>query len=152
MALMAAIVSVPDREILSTRVFFVTRARMFQAWTDPAILAQWWGPKGFTNTFHEFDLRPGGHWRFVMHGPNGADYRNESRFIGIIPMECIEFEHVSPPQFHTTVLLTDEAGGTRVRWQMLFPTVEDYERVKGVAVQGNEENLDRLEAWLATRP
>ena len=52
-----------EREIVSARVFDVPRERIFSAWTDPAHLAHWWGPKGFRNSFHEFDLRPGGNWR-----------------------------------------------------------------------------------------
>ncbi|HEX6774746.1 MAG TPA: SRPBCC domain-containing protein [Methylomirabilota bacterium] len=67
-----------DREIVTTRVLAWPRERVVRAWTDPDHLARWWGPKGFTNTFQEFDLRPGGRGQFVMHGPNGADYPNQS--------------------------------------------------------------------------
>ena len=67
-----------DREIVTTRVFNAARELVFKAWTDPDHLVHWWGPKGFTNTFQEFDLRPGGIWRFVMHGPDGVDYKNKS--------------------------------------------------------------------------
>ena len=69
-----------DREFANSRVFDAPPERVFRAWTDPNHLAQWWGPKGFTNTFEEFDLRPGGPWRFVMHGPDGTDYKNHSVF------------------------------------------------------------------------
>lgn len=72
-----AIPPIADLQIVSTRVFDFPRDLVFGAWTDPAHLAHWWGPKGFTNSFHEFDLRPGGNWRFVMHGPDGVDYRNQ---------------------------------------------------------------------------
>ena len=65
-----------EREIVTTRVIDAPRERVFKAWTDPEHLAQWWGPKGFTNTFQEFDMRPGGAWRFVMPGPDGVDYKN----------------------------------------------------------------------------
>ena len=64
-----------DREIVSTRVLDAPRELVFRAFSDPDLLARWWGPEGFTNTFHEFDLRPDGAWRFVMHGPDGTDYR-----------------------------------------------------------------------------
>jgi len=67
-----------DRAFENSRVFDAPRERVFRAWTDPEHLKQWWGPKGFTNTFHEFGMRPGGHWRFVMHGPDGVDYKNHS--------------------------------------------------------------------------
>ncbi len=95
-----------DREIVSTRVFDAPRERVFQAWTDPEHLARWWGPKGFTNTFHEFDPRPGGVWGFVMHGPDGVDYKNRSVFVEIVKPERIVFDHVSGPR---------EAGPTRGR-------------------------------------
>lgn len=67
-----------DREITISRVFNAPRELVFRAWTEPQHLAQWWGPKNFTNTFHQFDPRPGGDWRFIMHGPNGTDYPNYS--------------------------------------------------------------------------
>jgi uncharacterized protein YndB with AHSA1/START domain len=62
--------------IIATRVFDAPRELVFALWTDPEHLAQWWGPNGFTTTTHTFDMRPGGAWRFVMHGPDGRDYQN----------------------------------------------------------------------------
>ncbi len=137
-----------DREIVSTRVFDAPRERVFQAWTDPEHLARWWGPKGFTNTFHEFDPRPGGVWGFVMHGPDGVDYKNRSVFVEIVKPERIVFDHLSGPRFRVTATFAEEAGRTRLTWLMLFETVAEYEKVKGYAVEGNRQNLDRLEAEL----
>ena len=138
-----------DREIVSTRVFDAPRERVFQAWTDPEHLARWWGPKGFTNTFDEFDPRPGGVWGFVMHGPDGVDYKNRSVFVEIVKPERIVFDHVSGPRFRVTATFAEEAGRTRLTWLMLFETVAEYEKVRGYAVEGNRQNLDRLEAELA---
>ena len=76
-----------DREIVSSRVFAAPRERVFRAFSDAGVLAQWWGPKGFTSTFHEFDLRPGGAWRFVMRGPDGTEYHNASEFLEVVPPE-----------------------------------------------------------------
>lgn len=59
----------PEREIVSSRIFTSPRELVFKAWSDPDHLKNWWGPAGFTNTFEAFDFRPGGRWRFVMHGP-----------------------------------------------------------------------------------
>jgi hypothetical protein len=64
------------RAIIGMREFDAPRDLVFDAWTDPKHLAQWWGPNGFTTTTMSFDLRPGGVWRFVMHGPDGRDYQN----------------------------------------------------------------------------
>jgi uncharacterized protein YndB with AHSA1/START domain len=138
-----------DRQIVSTRVVDAPRARVFRAWTDPEHLARWWGPKGFTNTFQEFDVRPGGTWRFVMRGPNGAEYRNRSVFVEIVKPECIVFRHESPPEFQVTGTFAEEAGKTRVTFQMLFETAAAREKVMGLAPEANEQNFDRLEAELA---
>ena len=66
------------RSIIGTRVFDAPRELVFSAFTDPEHLAQWWGPDGFTMTTSAFDFRPGGVWRFVMHGPDGRDYQNRA--------------------------------------------------------------------------
>ena len=83
-------------EIVSTRVFAAPRGLVFEAFSNPDHLKHWWGPKGFTNTFSEFDLRPGGAWRFVMHGPDGVDYQNASDFVEVVKPERIVFQHLRP--------------------------------------------------------
>ena len=93
---------IADLQIVSTRVFDFPRDLVFRAWTEPVHLAHWWGPKGFTNSFHEFDLRPGGNWRFAMHGPDGVDYKNHSVFVEIVAPERIVFDHVSGPHYRVT--------------------------------------------------
>jgi uncharacterized protein YndB with AHSA1/START domain len=138
-----------DRKIVNTRVVDAPRELVFKAWTDPDHLAQWWGPKGFTNTFQEFDFRPGGVWRFIMHGPDGVDYKNRSVFVEIVRPERIVFQHVSGPQFQVTATFAEQSGKTKLTFQMLFDTAAECDKVKGFAVEANEQNLDRLEAQLA---
>jgi uncharacterized protein YndB with AHSA1/START domain len=139
-----------DREIVTTRVFDIPRERLFRAWTDPDQIVHWWGPKGFTNTFQEFDLRPGGFWRFVMRGPNGAEYPNESVFVEIVEPERFVFRHLEPVhEFLATMIFEDLGGRTRLTWSMLFESVAECEKVKRFVVEANEQNLDRLEAHLA---
>ncbi len=137
-----------DTEIVTSRMVNAPQALVFDAWTNPAWLAQWWGPKGFTNTFEQFDLRPGGDWRFVMHGPDGTDYPNHSRFVEIVPQERIVFEHLSDHAFRVTATFTPEAGRTFVTFRMSFDSKAECDRVQAFAVDKNEENLDRLEAVL----
>ena len=136
-----------DREIFTFRVIDAPRERVFSAFSDPSRLAQWWGPKGFTNTFQEFDLRPGGAWRFTMHGPDGGNYPNESVF-DVVGPERVVIRHVSAPHFELTITFAEEAGGTRVGWRQLFNSAEERERIARFAVEANEQNLDRLEAQL----
>ncbi len=139
-----------DREIVTTRVLQAPRELVFRAFSDPDQLAQWWGPKGFTNTFHEFDMRPGGIWRFVMHGPNGVDYQNESVFVEVVKPERIVFQHLKPMhRFHMTMIFDEQAGKTLLTWRMFFESKAECDKVKTFAVEANEQNFDRLEAQLA---
>ncbi|KAF0243001.1 MAG: activator of Hsp90 ATPase 1 family [Planctomycetota bacterium] len=138
-----------DREIVSTRAFDAPRDRVFNAWTDPVLLAQWWGPKGFTNTFHEFDPKPGGHWRFVMHGPDGKDWENHSVFVEIAKPERIVFDHLSPHHgFRVTATLAERAGKTELTFRMVFESARECTEVRSFVVVANEQNFDRLEAVL----
>jgi uncharacterized protein YndB with AHSA1/START domain len=138
----------PDREIVSTRVMNAPRELVWRAWTEPEHLAKWWGPLGFTNSFQEFNLKPGGTWRFVMHGPDGKDYQNECVFVEITRPERIILDHVSTPKFRITAAFEEIAGKTRVVFRQLFETSGVYDAVKGFAVPGNEQNFDRFEAEL----
>lgn len=139
-------------ELRTTRIFEAPRPMVFKAWTDPAQLAQWWGPAGFSNTFEEFDLRPGGHWRFVMHGPDGTDYPNHSVFVEVVEPERLVLDHVVPPQFRLTARFEDLGGvRTRLVWHMDFKTAKTFDSVKGFAVEGNVQNMERLAAHLAGR-
>ena len=143
------VVSTADRELVTSRVIDAPRERVFRAFSDPERLARWWGPKGFTNTFHEFDLRPGGWWRFVMHAPNGANFPNESVFVEVAPPERVVFRHVSSPQFEMTLTFEDEGDTTVVGWRQLFGTAAECRRIAKIAVEANEQNLDRLAAEVA---
>jgi uncharacterized protein YndB with AHSA1/START domain len=138
-----------EREIVTMRIVEAPRARVFRAWTDPDQLARWWGPEGVTNTFHEFDLRPGGTWRFVMHAPDGIDYQNKSVFLEIVAPERIVFDHVSGPHFTVAASFEDVDGKTRVTFRQLFESAAQRDKVAAFAVEANEQNLDRLEALLA---
>ena len=143
-----------DREIVSTRVFDAPRERMFDAFSDPARLARWWGPTGFTNTFHEFDLQPEGVWRFVMHGPDGTNYTNESVFVEVERPERIVFRHLKPMhRFLMTVLFGEEGGKTRLTMRGVFPSAAERDRVikQYGADKGLVQTLARLADYVAAQ-
>ncbi|MCF3649732.1 SRPBCC domain-containing protein [Synoicihabitans lomoniglobus] len=142
----------PAHEIVSTRVIPYARSHVFAAWTHPGLHAQWWGPEGFTNTFHTYDVRPGGDWRFVMHGPDGTNYDNESVFDHVVAGECTVFRHVGQPEFTAVVHFTDDGDGTRIEWHMIFATAEICAALTKMVESKNEENFDRLEAVLRDNP
>jgi len=140
-----------NNEVISSREFDAPREVVYQAWTTPELLARWWGPKGFTNTFHEFDLRPGGAWRFDMHGPNGANYPNHIIFTEIVPPERIVFDHISKPEFRVTASFEDRNGRTLITYRQQFKHSREFELAKTYCVEGNEQNFDRLCELLAER-
>ena len=148
-----------DRTIVTTRVFDAPRELVFAAWTDPKHLAQWWGPDGFTTTTRSIDVRVGGVWRFVMHGPDGRDYENRITFQEIMRPERLVYSHddgddeaVEPIAFHTTVIFEDIGGKTRLTMYALFPTAAARDRVtrEHGAVEGAKQHLARLAAHLTT--
>jgi len=145
-----AIDALADRDIATARTLDAPRELVFTAFSDRNHLMHWWGPRGFTSTFHEFDMRPGGVWRFVLHGPDGANYENESVFIEVAKPERIVFKHVSGPQFEMRITLAEHGRQTRLTWRMLFESAAECNKVKKFAVDATEQNLDRLEARLAT--
>jgi uncharacterized protein YndB with AHSA1/START domain len=109
-----------DREIVVSRVFDAPRELVFDAWTDPEQVVQWWGPHGFTTTIQEMDVRPGGVWRFVMHSSDGTDYDNKVVFVEVVKPERLVYDHGGGEesdiqQFHVTVTFVEEDGKTRLR-------------------------------------
>jgi len=140
-----------DREIVLSRLYDAPRDLVFEAWTTPEHVAQWFGPNGFTNTIHEMDVRPGGAWRFIMHGPDGVDYPNEIIFHEVVKPERLVYSHGPAPVFHVTVLFEDEHGKTRLRMRSLFPTAAEKDRVVDEfgAIEGGKQTMERLAAFLA---
>jgi uncharacterized protein YndB with AHSA1/START domain len=139
----------PESEIVNSRVVNAPRETVWAAWTDPGHLKNWWGPAGFTNTFHEFDLQVGGKWVFTMHGPEKGNYPNDCEFIKIEKPALIAWKRHSQPWFQ--VLATFEAlgpGQTKVVFKQLFETAEACSKLRPYVEDKNEENLDRLEAEL----
>lgn len=139
-----------DRTFAAARTLAAPRERVWRAFGEPALLARWWGPAGFTNTFEHFDFAPGGAWRFTMHGPDGSDYRNESMFVEIAAPARLVLEHTLGHHFTLTITLDAvDADTTRIGWQQVFDTAEECARIAAIVVPANEQNLDRLAALVA---
>jgi uncharacterized protein YndB with AHSA1/START domain len=130
-------------ELVSRRKYDVPRETVYRAWAEPYLLAQWWGPNGFTNTFREFDWRPGGVWEYTMHGPNGAEYPNRSVFREVGPERIVLF-HDSNPYFTLTADFEKAGGGTELVFRQTFESGDDYAKLRQMCEEANEQNLDRL--------
>jgi uncharacterized protein YndB with AHSA1/START domain len=146
------------RSIVTTRIYDVPPALVWKAWSDSKHLAKWWGPTGFTTTTSAFDMKPGGVWRFVMHGPDGRDYQNRIVYEVVEPPVRLVYSHggeeeVETELFHTTVTFEDLGGKTRLTMRAEFKTVAERERVARDhgAVEGAQQTLGRLAEFLAAQ-
>jgi uncharacterized protein YndB with AHSA1/START domain len=150
--------SASDREIVIARTFDAPRELVWEAWTRPEHIAKWWGPNGFTTTIEEFDLRPGGRFKHVMRGPDGASYPNLSLFREVVALERIVYSHGGGKQggvgAHFEATWTFEALGekrTRVTGRLIFPTAQDRDFVveEYGAIEGGRQTLARLAEHVA---
>src|ERR1043165_7794529 len=146
-----------EREIVLSRTIEAPRAMVFEAWTDPAQVVQWWGPTGFRTTTQKMEVKPGGVWRFCMHGPDGRDYENRITYSKVTRPELLVFKHggeadVEPVSHETTVTFEKVNGGTRVTMTMVFESREAREHVvkEYGAIEGGKQTMDRLGEFLAT--
>ena len=139
-----------DREIVATRVVDAPREHVFEMFTDRQHVARWWGPKGFTSTIDEMDVRPGGVWRFVMHGPDGIDYKNKIVYDEIARPERLVYTHTGGAQFQATATFTSYGEKTVLAMRMLFGSSRERDRVvkKFGAIEGLSQTLDRLEVYV----
>lgn len=142
-----------DRELRITRLLDAPVDLVWEVWTKPEHLAQWWGPNGFTNTISRMEVRPEGEWDMVMHGPDGTDYKNKSVFKEVVEHRRLVFEHVTGPKFTATVSFEERGGQTFLTWQMLFETAEEFIRTVRTfkADEGLKQNVEKLSMYLSDR-
>ncbi|MCC6144052.1 MAG: SRPBCC family protein [Candidatus Hydrogenedentes bacterium] len=137
-----------------TRSISAPRELVFEAWTHAEHLAHWWGPNGFTTTTYEMDVRPGGVWRFMMHGPDGRDYPNRIQYTEVVKPERLTYIHGGDADitFNVTVDFTEVAGKTELVFSMVFASPEVLAQVMKEygALDGANQTLSRLEAHVAT--
>ncbi len=146
--------SVLSNEITLTRVYDAPVKLVWEAWTDPDQVAQWWGPRGFTITTHSKDLRPGGTWVYTMHGPDGVDYPNITKYFEVEPYTRLVYDHGATPDtpalFRVTVLFTDIGGKTKMDMTMTLPDAEAARKTRELIKQaGGNTTWDRLAEYLA---
>ena len=154
-ASLTEVVNAAGNEIVLRRVIHAPRERVWIAWTDPEQVAEWWGPDGFTTTTDEMDVRPGGVWRFVMHGPDGVDYKNLIHYVEVVKPRYMTYQHGGEEEhasirFHVTVTFEEHDGKTTVTLHSVFPTPEERDRVirEHGALEGGKQTLARLDEYL----
>lgn len=146
-----------DREIFLCRDFNAPRELVFDAWTRPEHIVQWWGPNGFTNTNQEMEVRVGGIWRVIMHGPDGTDYPNKVQYQEVVRPERLVYLHSDDVEqggihFRVSVTFAELAGKTRLTMRMVFDSKAERDQVVDEfgAIEGADQCMARLADYLPT--
>ena len=147
-----------DREIRLSRTFQAPPELVWEAFTDPRHVVNWWGPKGFSTTIEKMDVRPGGEWKHVMKGPDGALYPNHIVYTDVERPRLIAYKNSGRKEggpgtaFHAFITFAPESGGTRVTLRMVFTSTEARDRTirEFGAVEGGKSTLERLAEHLPT--
>jgi len=144
--------STDQRELLITRTLNAPVELVWEVWTKPEHIAQWWGPNGFTNTITKMDMVPGGQWNLTMHGPDGTDYVNKSTFTEVVKFKRISYEHFNP-HFVATIDFEAQGEQTLLTWRMLFDTAEILQAVVKAhnAAEGLKQNVEKLSVYLSAQ-
>ncbi|WP_295799168.1 SRPBCC family protein [Mucilaginibacter sp.] len=142
--------STHDRELLISRTLNAPVELVWEVWTKPEHIAQWWGPDGFTNTINTMNVEPEGIWEFIMHSPNGANFKNRSIFKEVVPFKKIVYEHVVHPWIRATITFEERGEQTHLTWHMLFESAEEFIKVIKAhnAAEGQKQNVVKLAAYL----
>jgi uncharacterized protein YndB with AHSA1/START domain len=145
-----------DREIVLTRRFDAPPTMIWEAWTDPAQVGLWWGPKGFTTTIEVMAVRVGGVWRLVMHGPDGTDYPNQSTFTEVVPYERLVYRLAGSRRADRPYRLRRLRSLKRRREErgsrcavFASPEARDRNVREYGSIEGGKQTLERLAEYLS---
>ena len=140
--LAALVSSTADRELYATRILNAPVNLVWKVMTEPEHIKNWWGPNGFTNTIHKMEVKPNGVWDFIMHGPDGTDYKNTNVYEEVTQYKRLVYNHASPPIHRVTIELEEVGNTTKLTWLMVFPTAELRDEVvkKYGAAEGLVQN------------
>ena len=140
-----------DREIKISRLLNAPIELVWHVWTNPDHIKNWWGPNGFSNTISKMEVKPGGEWNLIMHGPDGVDYVNKSVFTEVIKFKKLVYEHLSHPKFVATIEFESFDNQTELNWHMLFESKDQFIQVVKTfkADEGLKQNIDKLQNYLS---
>lgn len=141
-------------ELYIERIYDAPVKMVWEAWTEPDQVAQWWGPRGFTITTKHKDVRTGGSWLYTMHGPDGVDYPNHTKFLEVDEYARLVYDHGGyadrPPMFRVTVSFSAVGKKTKMEMTMALPSAQAAKETKEfVKKVGGEATWDRLAEYLS---
>ena len=144
--------STAERELVVSRELNAPIDLVWEVWTDPKHIAQWWGPDGFSTTIHHLEMKKGGDWTLTMHGPDGTNYENHSKFLEVVHHKKIVYDHISHP-FRATIHFEPRGEKTFISWHMLFESREEFIKIVKTygAEQGLKQNVEKLSAYVSAQ-
>lgn len=143
---------IQNNKVTYKRYFDVPVSLAFEAWSEPEHLSQWWGPDGFTLTTKSMNFSNGGIWEFIMHGPDGHDYKNRVQFTDIKRPHHIFYKHLGDGEgaedvnFESKIIFEKAGEGTNMTMEQIFSSKEELERVnkKYGAIEGGKQHIANL--------
>lgn len=143
-------------ELYINRIYDAPVKVVWDAWVEPDQVAKWWGPRGFTLTTHHKDVRTGGSWNYIMHGPDGVDYPNKTQFLEVEKYSRLVYDHGAndnqPPMFRVTVNFSEQNGKTKMEMTMALPTADAAKEAKKfIKKAGGDSTWDRLAEYLSSK-
>jgi uncharacterized protein YndB with AHSA1/START domain len=138
------------RELVFTKLLDAPVKTVWEMWVNPQHLKFWWGPDGFTNTIKKMDVKPGGEWQLIMHGPDGTDYEIKSVFREVVKHQKIVYEQFTNFKYIATIKFESQGKKTFIHWQMVFESREyliHAAKTFGVEV-GFKQNAERMLSYL----
>lgn len=141
---------IKSRTMSVTRVFDAPVEMVWQALTQPELIKEWWGPEGFTTTIRKMDVRVGGKWLFIMHGPDGTDFDNDHTYLEVARNKRIVLQNNGPQKFEIIVDLLEKGPQTEVKWAVIFDSVPTKnEAIRAFKADiGMEQNIERFKNYL----
>lgn len=140
-----------NREIVTTRLINAPRERVWKAFVDPEQVVQWWGPNGFTTTTESMEVKAGGIWKYMMHGPDGRDYPNKIIYDEVVEPEKLVYRHSDDGgnidvSFVSTITFEEQDDKTLITMKAVFQSAEELERIDSQygARVGAQQTLGRL--------
>lgn len=150
------ITGISENKVTYQKYFDVSPDLLFEVWSDPKHLKEWRGPDGFTLSVISFDFRKGGFFEFIMHGPDGQDYKNKIQFLNIVIPRLITYQHVGDGEgdedvnFQSDIVFEKSGNGTNLTMIQIFSSKHELERVneKYGAIEGGKQHIGNLQKYL----
>jgi len=142
-----------DNILIHTRLLDAPRDLVWEVFTNPEHLKNWWGPNGFSLTTKSMEVAPGKTWDFIMHGM-GKDWENKIEYTEVIKPSLITYRHSGERSedynFSVTISFEDVEGKTLLTMKSVFKSkaiIEELNR-KVNAIEGGKQTLNRLQGYL----